>query len=252
MNRIICLSVFTLLLFGVAACAADGGVIVTKSDASGRDITLAFEKGEHYTHPLKINRIITVNTTPQIAVWIEDLDGRFLETLYVTRRAGTQSWRTSPDLPAKKIRRPESLPCWSHRRAIVYPDGLFMPTRENPVVDAVTAASPKGDFHLETKAPGDMTEFVILAEVNSSADFNGVFPIDAVPGSPGYSGGPWGSGQPSMVYAATVDLSSPAASWELIPVGHGSPDGTDGAVDPDLSGLTTATDIIKRITVLIP
>ncbi len=252
MNRIIYLSLFALLTFGVAACAADDGVIVTRSDASGRDITLVFEKGEHYTHALKINRLITVNTTPQIAVWIEDLDGRYIETLYVTRRAGTQSWRKSPDLPAKEIRRPESLPCWSHRRGIIYPDGLFMPTREDPVVDAITAASPKGDFHLKTRTPSDVTKFVILAEVNNSADFNAAFPIDAVPGSTGYSGGAWGSGQPSVVYTTTIDLSSPATSWELLPVGHGSPDGTDGTISPDLSGLTTATDIIKRITVLVP
>jgi hypothetical protein len=127
-----------------------------------------------------------------------------------------------------------------------------MPTRENPVVDAITAASPKGDFHLKTRTSGDVTKFVVLAEVNNSADFNDAFPIDAAPGSPGYSGGAWGSGQPSVVYAATVDLSSPATSWELIPVGHGSPDGTHGAINPDLSGLTTAKDIVKRITVTVP
>jgi len=251
MKRIVYLSLVCLLFFAQVACAKDDIVIVTKPDEVGKEITVRFEAGEDYTHPLKINRLITVNTTPQIAVWIEDTDGRYIDTLYVTRRAGTQTWRTSPDLPAKKIRRPESLPCWSHRRGVVYPDGLFMPTRDNPVIDAITAASPAGDFRLMTKAPRDVTSFVVLVEVNNSADFNGAYPVDALPGTPGYSGGAWGSGQPSGIFAATVDLTAAPGTWELAPVGHGSPDGTDGTIDPDVTGLTTARDIVRRITVSI-
>lgn len=249
MKKLTYLFVFVLSLFAAAACAKDDMVIVTKPDTVGRQITLRVEAGTHYRHPLKINRLITIKTTPQIAVWIEDVDGRYVDTLYVTKRAGTQAWRTSPDLPAEKIRRPESLPYWSHKRGVVYPDGLFMPTRENPLTDAVTAASPAADFHLQTKTPQDLTTFVVLVEVNNSADFNDAYTPDAPPQSPGYSGGSWGSGQPSIVYAATVDLTSGPATWELAPVGHGSPDGSDGDLTTGLGGLTTATDIIRRIIV---
>lgn len=249
MNKTTRLTMLLIVLFASAACAEDDIVIVTKPDAVGRQITVRFETGDHYKHPLRINKLITIKTTPQIAVWIEDLDGRYIDTLYVTRRAGTQGWRTSPDLPAKKIRRPESLPCWSHRRGVVYPDGLFMPTRDNPLTDAITAASPAGDFRLRTKAPGNLTKFVVLAEVNNSADFNDDYPADAQPGTPGYSGGEWGSGQPSVVYAAAVDLAAGPGTWELSPIGHGSPDGTDGNINPDTGGLTTARDIVRRIAV---
>jgi hypothetical protein len=251
MKRILLLFVFALLFSTSAACAAGDLIITTKPDAVGREIILDFTRGAHYTHPLKINWLITIKTTPQIAVWIEDTDGRYIDTLYVTKKSGTQAWRSSPDLPAKKIRRPESLPCWSHRRGVVYPDGLFMPTRENPVIDAITAASPGGDFRLKTKAPEVPTKLVILAEVNNSADFNDAYPKDALPGTPGYSGGEWGSGQPSIVWAATVDLTKGAATYELVPVGHGSPDGSDGGIVPDLLSLTTATDIIRKITVTV-
>jgi hypothetical protein len=251
MKRIMYLAIFALLFATSAACAAEDLIITTKPDAVGKEIVLDFVRGAHYTHPLKINRLITIKTTPQIAVWIEDTDGRYVDTLYVTKKAGTQGWRTSPDLPAKKIRRPESLPCWSHRRGVVYPDGLFMPTRENPVTDAITAASPGGDFYLKTTAPENPTKLVVLAEINNSADFNDAFPKDAPAGTPGYSGGAWGSGQPSIVWAATIDLSAGPGTYELTPVGHGSPDGADGSLTPDLSGLTTATDIVKKITVTV-
>jgi hypothetical protein len=249
MNKTIYLSLLILLSFAAAACARDDLVITTKADTVGREITLSCEKGEHYIHPLKINPLITIKTTPQIAVWVEDIDGRYIDTLYVTKKAGTQGWRSSPDLPAEKIRRPESLPCWSHRRAVVYPDGLFMPTRDNPLTDAVTAASPAGDFHLRTKTPQDLTKLVVLVEVNNSADFNDAYAKAALPGTPGYSGGEWGSGQLSVIYAATVDLSAPPGTCELKPIGHGSPDGSDGSINPDMGSLTTAKDIIRRITV---
>ncbi len=89
---------------------------------------------------------------------------------------------------------------------------------------------------------------MVLAEVNNPGDYNEAYPKTRRRGSPNYSRGGV-SGQPSIVYAATVDLSSGPGTVELVPVGHGSPGGSDGGLYPDLSGLTTAKDIIRRITV---
>jgi hypothetical protein len=246
MKKIALLAITVLLLCLASACAEDTKdniTITTRAETTGTNITLSFEKGERYTQPTKVFGLITMDLTPQIAVWIEDTDGRYVDTLYVTEKAGTQGWMMS-----KKIRRPESLPCWSHRRGVVYPDGLYMPTKENPLTDAVTAASPAGNFRLMTRVPKEISRFVIMAEVNNPGDYNEAYLKTADEGSPNYSRGGV-SGQPSIVYAATVDLSSKPATVELVPVGHGSPDGADGVLYPDLSGLTTAKDIIKRITV---
>jgi hypothetical protein len=248
MKKIALLAIMVLLLCSASACAKDTEdtiTITTRAETTGTDITLAFEKGEHYAQPTKVFGLIPMDLTPQIAVWIEDTDGHYVDTLFVTEKAGTQGWMIS-----KKIRRPESLPCWSHRRGVIYPDGLYMPTRENPLTDAVTAASPAGDFRLATKAPQALTKFVVLAEINNPGDYNEAYAKTPDEGSPNYSRGGV-SGQPSIVYAATVDLSSGPATIELIPVGHGSPGGTDGSINPDLSGLTTAKDIIKSITISI-
>jgi hypothetical protein len=239
MKKIALSAILLLLLCSASACSKDDVVIVTKPVAVGKEITVGFEAGEHYKQPVKIMKLITIKMPPQIAVWIEDPDGKYIDTLYVTEKAGTQGWRGS-----KKIRRPESLPCWSHRRGVVYPDGLFMPTRENPLTDAVTAASPAGNFRLMTRVPKEISRFVIMAEVNNPGDYSEAYPKNASPGSPV-------SGQPSIIWAATVDLSSGPGTWELKPAGHGSPDGSDGRLYPDLSGLTTAKDIIKKITVTI-
>jgi hypothetical protein len=252
MKKIALFAILLMALCSVSACAKDDMVITTRAAITGADVTLAFEKGESFIHPLKILKVITINLPPQVAVWVEDPNGKYLETLYVTESAGTQGWSGQPGgTPGKKIRRPESLPYWSHKRGVVYPDGLYMPTRENPLADAVTGASPKGDFHLDTKVPQGLTKFVIMAEINLPGDYNEAFPESTSPGMPNEPGFVGVSGQPSLVWAADVDLTRGPATYELKPVGHGSPNGSDGTLNPDLSGLTTAKDIIRRITVTV-
>ena len=87
--------------------------------------------------------------------------------------------------------------------------------------------------------------------MNHSTDFNEAYPASAKAGEPGYSGGRHGSGQPAVVYAADVDLSSGVTEFGAVLVGHSSPDGSSGDVSSDVSALTTALRIVKRITVSI-
>lgn len=94
-------------------------------------------------------------------------------------------------------------------------------------------------------------KFVVKIEINHSTDFNEAFPKSAKDEEANYSGGKEGSGQPAIVYAANVDLSSGEKSFEANLMGHSSPDGSSGEVNKDTSGLTTALHIVKRITVII-
>ena len=40
-------------------------------------------------------------------------------------------------------RRKEALPYWCHRRGVVYDDGLYLPTKSQPLVDGMTGATPR-------------------------------------------------------------------------------------------------------------
>ena len=60
-----------------------------------------------------------------------------------------------------------------------------------------------------------------------------------------------GSGQPAVVYAAQVDLNSGEKAFEAKLIGHSSPDGSDGKITADTSTLTTALNIVKKITINI-
>jgi hypothetical protein len=218
-------------------------------------VVLEVREGVHYMHRLKVMPLIRVKNHPQMVAWCETADGEFLTTLFITRRTATQSWRGAPGDPTPKeeIRRKESLPVWSHRRGKVYTDGLHLPTREEPMPDTVTGATPTSGFTIRTQLPAGLEKVAVYFEVNNSTDFNETYTEDAAPGSDTYSGGEWGSGQPSLVYRAVLDpadlpvSAGGAVSLELL--GRSTPDGSTGEIHGELSGITTAFDIIEDITI---
>ncbi|MDT8297847.1 MAG: hypothetical protein RQ801_06080 [Spirochaetaceae bacterium] len=210
-----------------AGCGSSKSLVMVP-DHTDRYIVVSVEPGEKFRHPMKVMPLVTVRNPPQMAIWLETIDGVYVETLLLTRRTGEQSWRKSPDddISGSEITRPEALPVWSARG-----------------VDASSAATPKSGF--ERKTSIDRTaDLVIWLEVNHSTDFNSAYPQDAVPGQVGYSGGPWGSGQPSLIYRADLETAMTAGRTELNLIGHGSPDGTDGLIYSSLEGITDARSIV--------
>ena len=166
---------------------------------------------------------------PQIAVWLEDADGNYIRTLYVTSRAEKRSWIFSP-----KDGRPESLPVW------------YCASGENPAksggektaLDAVSSATPKGGVIFGAEIDGEKS-YVLKAELNNSFDYNGFY-------TKKNSGV---NGQPSVVYGALIpDGFTQEIRLELL--GTGSLDGSDGIIHPETENLTTAKNIISCIAVV--
>ncbi|NDV66182.1 hypothetical protein D0T60_13160 [Bacteroides sp. 224] len=210
------------------------------------NIKVSVEQGSEWLHDFPLFWFIKKKNAPQIAMWIEDLDGNFLSTIYVSEKLAKQSWTA-----AGGNRRKESLPCWSYAQGKQYADGLYLPTKDEPLPDAVTGATPKGSFTTNIQMDEDIKLFVIKCEFNHSVDFNKFYPKDAKEGDSNYSGGKMGSGQPAIVYQVMVDLNNKQREFKGELIGHSSPDGSDGKVYSDTSQLTTALDIIKGITVYI-
>ena len=165
----------------------------------------------------------------QCAVWLEDADGNYVRTLYVTQRASKRNWIFGP-----KAGRPESLPVWYH--AAKYESAKGAPV--NSDVDAVTAATPKGGVSF-TAEIGDGT-YVIKAEFNTSFDYNDFY-------TKKNSGV---NGQPSVVYEAKIP-SGAGREIVLSLTGTGSEDGSDGKIYTDVSKLTTAKTIVDKIIVTV-
>ena len=202
------------------------------------------EQGEEWLHDFPLFMGIKKKNSPQIAIWIEDTNGKYLSTIYATHKIATQSWQA-----AGGNRRKEALPHWCYARGEQYDDGLYLPTKDKPLTDGISGATPKGSFDVKIRPLGALQQFVVKVEINHSTDFNDFYPESAKEGDKNYSGGEKGSGQPALVYSANVDLSSGTKSFEAVLIGHSSSDCTSGDISEDLSEITTARNIVKHITI---
>lgn len=210
------------------------------------DLKITVEEGEEWIHDFPLVLGIHLKNPPQIAIWTEDMEGHYLSTVYVTHKIATQSWQASGG-----NRRKEALPHWCHQRGIQYEDGLYLPTKESPLTDGITGATPKGSFNMRMTPTGKAKKFIVKIEINHSTDFNDAYPKSAKEGDTNYSGGKKGSGQPALVYAAEVDLTSGEKVFAAELIGHSSPDGSNGDITEGSSSLTTALHIVKGITIYI-
>lgn len=208
------------------------------------DLEINIETGENWLHDFPLFLGISKKNAPQFAVWIEDTNGKYLSTVFATHKIATEGW-----VDNKGNRRKEALPYWCHQRGIVYEDGLMLPTKKHPLTDGISGATPKENKTLQVRLTDFSEPIVIKAEFNHSLDFNDYFPKDARPGDANYSGGEMGSGQPAVVYAATI---YPGAKNTVLQfIGYSSPDGSDGNLYHDLWKLSSATSIVKNITVTL-
>lgn len=171
---------------------------------------------------------------PQFALWIQDENGSFCQTVFATKKASKKKWIFAP-----KDGRPESLPVWYHSCRKNY-----APESENEM-DAVTSATPKGSFEISQKIQlEDEKKYFVFAEVNKSFDYNEFYPKDAGKNSAGYSEV---NGQPSAVYRAEISLENHEAKLELF--GTGSPDGKSSSIEDKTETLTTAKNLVEKIVV---
>ncbi len=250
-------SILVIIITTLFACKTlENSKIITKENVIGQKMKIKVIRGEEYEHKLSIIKwlpFIRITNQPQIAIWIEDLDGNYLETLYVTQSVAEQDWRKAPGDPTSKeeIRRPESLPHWAHQRGIKYEDGLYLPTRDKPLVDAVTSATPENSFELYSKVKAERKQVIIKAEINHSGDFNDFYHKHLDSDSEYYGGGRWGSGQPAIIYAKKINLTGDEQKYSLEIIGHSSPGGENGNVYDDLSKLTSAKEIVEDIIIEI-
>ncbi|MCF2949390.1 hypothetical protein L0668_14820 [Paraglaciecola aquimarina] len=184
---------------------------------------------------------ITYTSIPQMAVWMETIEGQYIDTLYVTGKISSSGFGETDTGPT---RRPEALPYWSHSRGIQEDDGYFAPVANNADLDGVTSATPKNDSLIALTAP-QMGKYRLMLEINRSYDFNDYYSKDRFPEDPIYSGD-GSSGQPSLIYSVTIDSASPG-KYLLELIGHGHHSGQNGDLYSDLSNISSAKDILSFI-----
>jgi hypothetical protein len=235
--------VLVLMLLALNACKS-GRIqeepqrleIEANPQGSGPGLIIDFRKGSAHNHP-------------SFVLWTEDLNGRYIQTLFISRSVGTSVYDhgdpSSGSWEPGEIRRPASLPYWAHKRNVKAPDGLLVPSLDNPIPDAYTGATPPGDFAIHTRFDADPPrQFRVLFEINQTWDWNEYWTNNKYPDNEEYKT----SCQPAVVYMVEVDLDNMQPQYELKPIGHSHFAGETGELFTDLSTLTTALDIIQSLT----
>lgn len=213
--------------------------VETNISGEGPSIELKFYGGPSLYYPL-------------MAVWLEDEQGGYIQTLFVPKSIATGVFRYGSDASGRWVeaakRAPQTLPYWSHKRGVMASDGLYMPDPANPVPDAYSGATPATSFTLRTKADKSLPrKFMVMFEVNQNWDWNKYWTNDKYPGDKNYLN----NAQPAVVYESLIDQDNLADRYVLKPVGHSHPSGKTGELFPDLSTLTTALEIADSIVVRI-
>ena len=208
-----------VICFGIIGCSTEEPKTPV-SDIQSK-IELSVEPGEYWQQKMKVF-VFSVNNPPQLAAWIEDDNGNYVSTITVTSRSAKKNWRSAP-----KEGRPEALPVWNH---------AVQSGASKDSIDAVSSASSKG--MLEAQISGNSLingdEYNVYLEINHSFDYNEFWTED----NSGVNG------QPSLIYHAQFTAGKPG-EIDLVPVGHGSVDGSDGEIAFTLEGFTTALEMLK-------
>lgn len=211
----------------------------TNRNGKGVALEIEFQKGlEHYF--------------PLMAIWIEDTSGNYIHPLYVAESIAKGVFEHGRAEKGKWVkgekRIPAALPYWSHKRGKVSEDSIYMPTRDNPLPDAYTGATPESSFILHTKTNEAVgNTFRVLFEVNQSWDWNEYWYNSKFPGNEEYLK----SAQPAVVYETVIDLNESKKEFLMEPIGHSHPYGATGELFEDLSTLTTALNIVDKIIVRV-
>jgi len=242
----------------------------TRQGAQGTKLTIDLRKGAYFHYP-------------QYALWLETLDGAFIQPLFVTEKLARNdfankvrlrnpqqvfnadiaamdeaTWQqtfTSETLTAAATQqrtRPESLPVFLHQLATKPTKAMATEpgaASAHVNIDAYAGATLLDNFLLTTQSEQPLpAQFRLRLEINQSFDFNTFYSSDRFPNDPIYSGDGY-NGQPSVIYEAIINTQSEQRFYPMALIGRGHHSGSDGIIHTDMENLTTAKQLIDRVIV---
>ena len=207
-----------------------GGNLELKRPSSGLNISLDVELNEEQ---LKDDSLF-------IAIWVEDEEGRLIETLFLSEELAYKEQISYLD---KELHRKEILPIWWFKwRSFLKRQKKLLVDDE---VDAVSSATIHGSFNIDLLLKSGLPGFRVCLELNLTNDENSLFREDS---KNFLAKTPKGIGQPSVIYSNFIDLQDENSSkYSLLEFkGRGDAAGEDGEVTQNYSGLTTALKILEK------
>lgn len=213
--------------------------IITNISGKGSSISLMFFKGPSFNYPV-------------VAVWLEDMEGKYIQTLYVsksiTTKVFTHTIKEGNKLIVAPARATKSLPYWAHKKNPSTTEDIYKLDDEQVVADAYSGATPKAGFVLKTRADNSLPDkFKLMMEINQKWDRNEYWTSNKYPGDEFYKL----SCQPAIVYEAVVEAGSSMEIYPMKVIGHSHYSGLTGELFTDVSTLSTALSIADSVIVRI-
>ena len=143
--------------------------------------------------------------------------------------------------------RTESLPVFLHKLA--GNNQSVGPNQISELVDGYSGATMMNNFIYRSSVEQTLSgTYKLRLEVNQSFDFNQYYASDRFPEDAVYSGSGY-SAQPSVIYETEINFDKPNALFVMKLIGRGHHSGQDGEVHADLSGMTSALQLVDRVLV---
>lgn len=207
--------------------------IVLKKNIQGIPVTIEVEPGKYFTEEMGFGPI-RFNVLPQIVIWTENLKGDLIETIYITGAHGTEFKHGRKSSQGEQFYR-ESFPVWASK---LEKAGKKLPSKDNLYTDSVTSATPMAGFTVRTRISDKIEPFIVFLEINKSGDSNKFYTKETTD---------W-VGQPSIIYKAVIEKNTNNVI-EMKVVGHGGLLSDKVDIHTEMSGLTTALEQIKRVSI---
>ncbi|MDR0323740.1 MAG: DUF2271 domain-containing protein [Treponema sp.] len=226
--RIIGLTLSLIIGASIFYCSCTTGETKEPTSDIQTNMELAVEPGENWFRKMRVFLFILRKSSPQLAAWIEDNNGNYLSTITVSEKSVKENWISAP-----KEGRPEALPVWSYRQQ------HYSVTND---VDTMSSATKKGSFeaNIDRESLVNGNTYNVFLEINHSFDYNDYWTKD----NSGVNG------QPSLVYHAQF-IAGQSGHISLVPIGHGSVNGSDGNIVRELESIISALSIVRNASITI-
>jgi hypothetical protein len=110
-----------------------------------------------WTRDASACRVIDLDFTPsadlQLVIWLEDSEGRYLDTLFITEATGRYGLGNRPGIMEFNSeflwpygRRETLFPVWAHKRGVTYPRVVFQDGFDRDLSHAFTRSSPESYY----------------------------------------------------------------------------------------------------------
>jgi len=218
--------IILITLFSISLYSED--ILTTRSDiAFYRTAIIKVERGINWQQNTSYGTV-----SPQMALWIQDLEDNFIQNIYVTQGFGQQNMLTTPPNFPSVFRR-ISLPFWHKKNYLASKKYI---TKDNILPDTVSQPTPSNSFSIETRIINTINEGYVYLEINQIEDTNQTYKTI--------------NGQPSLIYRALVDFRKVGHVYDLELFAM-TDNLREGIYTTNINGITTAAKMISGASITI-